>query len=110
MGVETLETETLEALAKIRESLKQKCEHFPEQCCDASSSEIFRVLGFVIFSGKFRSNGRITSIVHYWNVSPDRKIADLTAGQFGDFPDVYILDMDSPEAREHYLYGKRKLG
>ncbi len=96
--------ETLETLSKIRNNLKQKHTNFPRKCCDLSSFEIFDTLGFNVFCGAWIEQ-KITRCIHYWNVSPDEEIIDLTARQFGDFPEIYILKQNSEEAQKHYRGG-----
>jgi hypothetical protein len=101
-----MDSKILEKLIEIRERLKKENKKFPKHLCGLASSEVFDELGFDIFEGGFMDNGKIKAI-HYWNVTPENEIVDLTAGQFGDFPDVYVINKDSEKAKKYYCGGRK---
>ena len=98
-----MDNKTLEILIEIRNQLKREDAKFPCNCCDWASDMVQEQLNFKQVLGVFIDiTGR--KYGHYWNVSSQGEIVDLTAGQFDKtLPDIYVLPKDSLVAQERYV-------
>lgn len=92
-----------EKLAEIRQQLRRELDGYPSGCCMTSSYAVRSVTGAEISFGLFVDDRNLGKN-HHWNTAPDGTIIDLTASQFGDFPEVFIVRPDSP-VRSRYVEG-----
>jgi len=84
-------------------SMQSEFPSFPSGCCQTTSQRVERQFGYKQVFGLFVDDDGIGHN-HHWNESATR-IKDLTAYQFGEFPRVYILKKNSPEAQKRYIPG-----
>ncbi len=91
-------------LRALREEAKRRRYSFtfPESACHETSYYVGKAKRWEVKRGDFaKPDG--SRKAHWWNYDPRTgKQIDFTAGQFGDFPDILILDPNSEEARRLY--------
>lgn len=93
--------QAINKLVSIRQSY-ERLRPFPETYCRTCSMDIALKLDFTMVFGAFVDT-KEEPHGHYWTVTEDNEIVDLTAGQFGRFPKYFILNIESEEAKRHYI-------
>ena len=97
-----MEEINIEGVMKHRRKLNGMYNGFPKNCCWTASDSIEKIFGYEACFGLFMDDENEGNN-HHWNETKT-KILDICAGQFGNFPDIYIIDKDSPES-ERYVEG-----